>query len=65
VARIDSLDVDRRTEPLLDPVKRPEARKEPARRLAGWLTSADGQAAIGACTFDGEQLFHPSADAPK
>jgi hypothetical protein len=27
--------------------------------------SADGQAAIGAYTLDGEQLFHPSADAPK
>ena len=50
---------------LLDPVKHPEAKEEPARRLADWLTSADGQAAIGACTFDGEQLFHPSADAPK
>jgi tungstate transport system substrate-binding protein len=50
---------------LLDPVKHPEARREPAQRLADWLTSADGQAAIGAYTLDGEQLFHPSADAPK
>jgi ABC-type tungstate transport system permease subunit len=33
--------------------------------LADWLTSADGQAAIGAYTLDGEQLFHPSADASK
>jgi ABC-type tungstate transport system permease subunit len=57
VARIDSLDVDRRTESLLDPVKHPEARREPAQRLADWLTSADGQAAIGAYTLDGEQLF--------
>jgi tungstate transport system substrate-binding protein len=65
VARIDSLDVDRRTEPLLDPVRHPEAKKEPARRLVDWLTSADGQAAIGAYRVDGEQLFHPSADAPK
>jgi tungstate transport system substrate-binding protein len=65
VVRIDSLDVDRRTEPLLDPVKHPEPRKEPAGRLAGWLASADGQAAIGAYALDGEQLFHPSADAPK
>jgi tungstate transport system substrate-binding protein len=50
---------------LLDPVKHPEARREPAQRLADWLISADGQAAIGAYTLDGEQLFHPSADAPK
>jgi tungstate transport system substrate-binding protein len=50
---------------LLDPVKHPEARREPAKRLADWLTSADGQAAIGAYTLGGEQLFHPSADAPK
>jgi ABC-type tungstate transport system permease subunit len=65
VARIDSLHVDRRTEPLLDPLKHLEARKEPARRLADWLTSADGQAAIGASTVDGKQLFYPSADTPK
>ena len=65
MARIDSLHVDRRTEPLLDPLKHLEARKEPARRLADWLTSADGQAAIGASTLDGKQLFYPSADAPK
>jgi tungstate transport system substrate-binding protein len=50
---------------LLDPAKHPEAKREPAQRLADWLTSADGQAAIGAYTLDGEQLFHPSADAPK
>jgi ABC-type tungstate transport system permease subunit len=37
----------------------------PARRLADWLTSPDDQAAIGASTVDGEQLFYPSADAQK
>ena len=50
---------------LLDPAKHPEAKREPAQRLADWLTSADGQAAIGAYTLGGEQLFHPSANAPK
>ncbi len=50
---------------MLDPLKHPEAKGEPAQRFADWLTSADGQAAIGAYTLDGEQLFHPSADAPK
>jgi tungstate transport system substrate-binding protein len=65
VARIDSLHVARRTEPLLDPLKHLDARKVPARRLADWLTSPDGQAAIGASTVDGEQLFYPSADAQK
>ena len=65
MARIDSLHVARRTEPLLDPLKHLEARKVPARRLADWLTSPDGQAAIGASTVDGEQLFYPSADAQK
>jgi tungstate transport system substrate-binding protein len=50
---------------LLDPVKHPEAKQEPARRLADWLASSEGQAAIGAYKVDGEQLFHPSAAAPK
>jgi tungstate transport system substrate-binding protein len=50
---------------LLDPKKHPEARQEPARRLADWLASPDGQAAIGAYEVNGEQLFHPSAAAPR
>jgi tungstate transport system substrate-binding protein len=50
---------------LLDPRKHPEARQEPARALADWLVSADGQAAIGAYAINGEQLFHPSAAAPR
>jgi tungstate transport system substrate-binding protein len=50
---------------LLDPVKHPEAKQEPARRLADWLASPEGQAAIGAYEVDGEPLFHPSATAPK
>jgi tungstate transport system substrate-binding protein len=50
---------------LLDPRKHPEARRELARALADWLISPDGQAAIGAYAINGEQLFHPSAAAPK
>jgi tungstate transport system substrate-binding protein len=50
---------------LLDPKKHPEAKQEPARRLADWLASAEGQSAIGAYEINGEQLFHPSAAAPK
>jgi tungstate transport system substrate-binding protein len=50
---------------LLDPLRHPEAKQEPARRLRDWLTSATGQAAIGAYTAQGQQLFHPSAAAPK
>lgn len=42
---------------------RPEGR-EPARRLAAWLLSADGQAAIGGFTVAGQRLFNPVA-APK
>ena len=50
---------------LLDPRKHPEARQEPARALGDWLISPDGQAAIGAYAINDEQLFHPSAAAPK
>jgi tungstate transport system substrate-binding protein len=50
---------------LLDQQKHPEAKQEPARRLADWLTSAEGQAAIAGYKINGEQLFHPSAAAPK
>jgi tungstate transport system substrate-binding protein len=50
---------------LLDPQRHPDAKHEAARRLADWLTSADGQSAIGAYQLDGEQPFHPSANAPK
>jgi tungstate transport system substrate-binding protein len=50
---------------LLDPRKHPEAKQMPARRFADWLASAEGQAPIGAYELNGEQLFHPSAAAPK
>jgi len=50
---------------LLDPQKHPQAKQQPARRFADWLASPAGQAAIGAYKVNGEQLFHPSAAAPK
>jgi len=50
---------------LLDPQKHPEAKQQPAHRFADWLASPEGQAAIGAYKVNGEQLFHPSANAPK
>jgi tungstate transport system substrate-binding protein len=50
---------------LLDPKKHPQAKQQPAHRFADWLASPEGQAAIGAYKVHGEQLFHPSAAAPK
>ncbi len=50
---------------LLNPQKHPEAKQQPAHRFADWLASPEGQAAIGAYKVKGEQLFHPSAAAPK
>jgi tungstate transport system substrate-binding protein len=50
---------------LLDPKKHPQAKEAAARRFALWLVSPEGQAAIGGYRVKGEQLFHPSADAPR
>ncbi len=50
---------------LLDPKTHPNAKQQPAHRFADWLASPEGQAAIGAYKVKGEQLFHPSAAAPK
>ena len=50
---------------MLDPKRHPEAKQVPAGRLALWLVSPAGQAAIGAYRVAGQQLFHPSAAAPK
>jgi tungstate transport system substrate-binding protein len=47
---------------LLNPATHPQARQEPAHRLANWLQSPEGQAAIGAYTINGQKLFHPEAD---
>ena len=49
----------------LSPKKHGKDRLDDARQLADWLTSADGQRAIGGYEMHGEQLFHPSALAPK
>jgi tungstate transport system substrate-binding protein len=49
----------------LNPQKHGNDKLGDARRLADWLVSADGQQAIGAYQLHGEQLFHPSAAAPK
>ena len=50
---------------LLNPVKHPVPKQALAKRFAQWLLSPEGQAAIGAYSVRGEQLFHPSAAAPK
>ena len=47
---------------LLDPKTHPEAKQGPAKQFADWLSSADGQAAIGGYTLGGERLFHPESD---
>jgi tungstate transport system substrate-binding protein len=49
----------------LSPAKHPDAKLAAAHRLAEWLLSAEGQAAIGDFRVAGEQLFHPSAAAPR
>jgi tungstate transport system substrate-binding protein len=50
---------------LLDPNKHAKAKLESSRRFADWLASPEGQTAIGAYELNGQQLFHPSAAAPK
>jgi tungstate transport system substrate-binding protein len=48
----------------LNPATHSTAKLADAHRFAEWLTSADGQKAIGAYQIEGEQLYHPSAAAP-
>jgi tungstate transport system substrate-binding protein len=50
---------------LLNTAKHPMPKQDLAKRFAQWLLSPEGQAAIGAYKVQGEQLFHPSAAAPK
>ncbi len=50
---------------LLNPAKHPVPKQALAARFAQWLVSPEGQAAIGAYKVHGEQLFYPSAAAPK
>jgi tungstate transport system substrate-binding protein len=40
----------------------PQAQQIPARRLAEWFASSEGQAAIASFTIGGQKLFHPEAD---
>ena len=47
---------------LLNPRTHPEAKQAPARRLADWLASAEGQAAIADYTMNGQKLFHPEVN---
>jgi tungstate transport system substrate-binding protein len=49
----------------LNPQKHGKDKLDDARQLADWLVSAEGQRAIGSYQLDGQQLFHPSAAAPK
>ena len=48
----------------LNPALHPNIKAAPARQLAEWLEGPEGQAAIGAYTLEGEQLFHPDANNP-
>jgi tungstate transport system substrate-binding protein len=50
---------------LLNPAKHPVPKQPLAERFAQWLVSPEGQAAIGAYKVHEEQLFYPSAAAPK
>lgn len=47
---------------LLNPKTHPEAKQAPAHQFAAWLSSPEGQAAIGGYTIAGQRLFHPEAD---
>jgi tungstate transport system substrate-binding protein len=49
----------------LSPQKHASAKLADAAKLADWLVSKEGQQAIGAYAIDGQQLFHPSAAAPR
>jgi tungstate transport system substrate-binding protein len=44
----------------LNPARHPDARLAAAHRLAEWLASPEGQAAIGGFRLGDEQLFHPA-----
>jgi tungstate transport system substrate-binding protein len=49
----------------LNPKTHAGAKLAPAHWLADWLETQPGQDAIGAFRLGGEELFHPSAAAPK
>jgi tungstate transport system substrate-binding protein len=47
----------------LNPAMHPATQQVPARRLADWLASPEGQTAIANDTMNGQKLFHPESDA--
>jgi tungstate transport system substrate-binding protein len=49
----------------LNPQKHAAAKLDAAKSFADWLLSPNGQKAIGAFQVAGQQLFYPSADAPR
>jgi len=49
----------------LNPQKHPDRKLAAAKMLADWLTSSEGQAAIGDTQVSGQRLFNPSAAAPR
>ncbi|MBM4370085.1 MAG: substrate-binding domain-containing protein [Deltaproteobacteria bacterium] len=49
----------------VNPARHPDSRYVEAMALAGWLTSAEGQARIGAFRMKGQILFHPDAVPPR
>jgi tungstate transport system substrate-binding protein len=48
---------------LVNPAKHPHVKADLARRLADWLVSSEGQAAIAAFERNGHALFRPTASA--
>jgi tungstate transport system substrate-binding protein len=47
---------------VVNPKERSQAGQESAHQLAEWLSSPEGQTAIGAYTIAGQRLFHPETD---
>ncbi|HEU4644936.1 MAG TPA: tungsten ABC transporter substrate-binding protein, partial [Burkholderiales bacterium] len=46
---------------LVNPAKHPHVKKDMGQTFIDWIVSPDGQAAIAAYKFGGEQLFFPNA----
>ena len=46
---------------LINPQKHPHVKQAPAKKVADWLVSADGQKTIAGYKLNGEQLFFPNA----
>ncbi len=48
---------------LVNPSKHPQVKKDLGQQFIDWITSADGQNAIGSYKLDGQQLFFPNYNA--